>query len=250
MGGLPNLAETGGDSAGSPQDKTLKLTIPKMKRIENDAVPDVAGDDEAKLKGHAGIHLKGTDFSWREGANVYIAGHRLGYAATGNFLAFYNQNKLEKGDEIFVTDSEGNKYTYKVFESFIVDQGEIGLSSPYYWPHCGRPKSIHKERAMSKWKVRGAAVLTAGVMTLAVSAPAMAHTVTAGSGENKVMVGGGMAAAVSGDRMAMAGNGMAGVMSGGRMVMAGNGAMPKMMSGAMTPSMMNGHMMAADSSAR
>ena len=128
LGGLPNLADTGGDSAGGPQDKTLKLTVPEMKRIENDAVPDAAGDDEEKLKGYAGIHLKGTGFPWQDEANVYIAGHRLGYPGTDSFLAFYDQNRLEKGDEIFVTDSEGNEYTYRVFESFIVDPSELWVT--------------------------------------------------------------------------------------------------------------------------
>lgn len=130
LGGLPNLAETGGDSAGGPEDKTLKLTIPKMNRIEDDAVPDAEGDDEEKLKGYAGIHLKGTGFPWQEEANVYIAGHRLGYPGTDSFLAFYDQNKLEKGDEVFVTDSEGTKYTYRVFESFIVDPSELWVTEP------------------------------------------------------------------------------------------------------------------------
>ncbi len=130
LGDLPTLADTGGDSAGGPRDKTLKLTIPKMSRIENDAVPDAAGDDEEKLKGYAGIHLKGTGFPWQEEANVYIAGHRLGYPGTDSFLAFYDQNKLEKGDEIFVSDSEGNKYTYRVFESFIVDPSEVWVTEP------------------------------------------------------------------------------------------------------------------------
>jgi sortase A len=127
---VPNLAETGGDSAGGPEDKTLKLTIPKMKRIENDAIPDAAGDDEAKLKGYAGIHLKGTGFPWQEGANVYIAGHRLGYPGTDSFLAFYDQDKLKKDDEIYVTDSEGRKYTYRVFKSFVVDPTDVWVTKP------------------------------------------------------------------------------------------------------------------------
>lgn len=97
---------------------------------------------------------------------------------------------------------------------------------------------------MNRWKVRGAAALTAGVMMLAVSAPAMAHT-AGGSGENMAMAGGGTTCPMSGDRMDMAGNGMAGMMSGGRM-MAGEGMMPMMMSGAM----MHEQMMAAGSSAQ
>jgi hypothetical protein len=103
---------------------------------------------------------------------------------------------------------------------------------------------------MNRWKARMAAVLTAGVMMLAVSAPAMAHTVSTGSGGNMAMAGDGMASAMSGDRMVMAGNGMAGMMSGDRMMMVGDGTMP-MMGGAMMPSMMAAHqMMAAGSPAQ
>jgi sortase A len=130
LGDLPTLADTGGDSAGGPQDATLELTVPKMKRLENDTIPDAAGDDEEKLKGYAGIHLKGTGFPWEEGANVYIAGHRLGYPGTDSFLAFYDQNKLEEGDEVFVTDSGGTRYTYRVFESFIVGPSELWVTEP------------------------------------------------------------------------------------------------------------------------
>lgn len=126
----PTLAETGGDLALGPEDKTLKLTVPKMKRIKNDAVPDAAGDDEAKLKNYAAIHLKGTGFPWQKGANTYIAGHRLGYPGTDSFLAFYDQNKLKKGDKIYVTDSEGTRYTYRVYKSFVVDPTELWVTKP------------------------------------------------------------------------------------------------------------------------
>jgi len=126
----PTLAETGGNLALGPEDKTLKLTVPKMKRIKNDAVPDAAGDDEAKLENYAAIHLKGTGFPWQKGANTYIAGHRLGYPGTDSFLAFYDQNKLKKGDKIYVTDSEGTRYTYRVYKSFVVDPTELWVTKP------------------------------------------------------------------------------------------------------------------------
>lgn len=103
---------------------------------------------------------------------------------------------------------------------------------------------------MKSWRARTAAALTAGVMMFAVSAPAMAHTVTAGSGDNMAMAGDGIGSTMSGDRMIMAGNGMAGMMNGDRMMMVGDGAMPMMMSGAMMPSMMDWQMMAADSPAQ
>ena len=85
-------------AAEGPEDETLTLTIPKMDRIEDDAVPDATGDDEGALRENAAIHLKGTGFPWENEANVYLAGHRLGYPGTDSFLAFWDQNKLEKGD--------------------------------------------------------------------------------------------------------------------------------------------------------
>lgn len=114
----------------APEDKTLKITIPKMSRIENDTIPYTTGDDEAALKANAGIHLKGTGFPWEDEANVYIAGHRLGFPGTDSFLAFYDQQKLENGDEIYVTDAEGNRYTYRVFEEFVVQPEDVYVTQP------------------------------------------------------------------------------------------------------------------------
>jgi sortase A len=118
------------DAVGGPKDKTLSLTIPKMSRIEDDTVPDATGDDENALRKNAAIHLKGTGFPWEEEANVYLAGHRLGYPGTDSFLAFYDLNKLEKGDEVFVEDAEGKKYTYRVFKELVVGPTEVWVTEP------------------------------------------------------------------------------------------------------------------------
>ena len=129
---VPDLGTAQDQYAASegPADKTLTVTIPKMNQIENDAVPDAAGGDEQALKESAAIHLKGTGFPWQQEANVYLAGHRLGYPSTGSFLAFYDLNKLENGDKAFVTDSEGTEYTYEVFEEFVVGPEEISVTEP------------------------------------------------------------------------------------------------------------------------
>jgi sortase A len=117
-------------TAGGPEDKTLEITIPKMRQIEGDTVPDTTGDDERALKENAAIHLKGTGFPWQQEANVYLAGHRLGYPTTDSFLAFYDLNKLKKGDKAFVTDSEGTKYTYEVFKEFVVEPSDLYVTEP------------------------------------------------------------------------------------------------------------------------
>jgi sortase A len=107
-------------STAGPADKTLELTVPAMSRVENDDVPYTAGDDEEALKSHAAIHLEGTGFPWDREANVYIAGHRLGYPSTESWLTFWDLDKVVVGDEIYVTDSEGTKYTYEVYKTFVV----------------------------------------------------------------------------------------------------------------------------------
>lgn len=113
-----------------PQDKTLKLTIPAMKRVDNSTVPDASGTDREKLDSHTAIHLAGTGFPWQQEANVYIAGHRLGYPRTDSFLAFYDLDELEGGDEVFVKDSTGKKYTYKVFKKTVVSPANLQVTEP------------------------------------------------------------------------------------------------------------------------
>ncbi|HVF02945.1 MAG TPA: class E sortase [Rubrobacteraceae bacterium] len=116
------------EAAEGPEDKTLKVTIPALARVDNATVPDADGDDEEALGDHAAIHLKGTGFPWQEEANVYLAGHRLGYPVTDSFLAFWDLNNLRSGDEIYVEDADGEEYTYRVFHSFVVDPTDISIT--------------------------------------------------------------------------------------------------------------------------
>ena len=117
-------------ASGVPEDETLRITIPKMARIEDDAIPTTAGDDEAALKEHAAIHLEGTGFPWDEEANVYIAGHRLGYPDTNSYLAFWDLDALEDGDEVRVEDADGKEYVYEVFEEFDVAPTDLYVLEP------------------------------------------------------------------------------------------------------------------------
>jgi sortase A len=117
-------------AAEEPEDKTLTLTIPEMARIKNDTVPYAAGTDEQALKENAAIHLKGSGFPWQEEANVYLAGHRLGYPNTDSFLAFWDLNKLEEGDKVFLTDADGTKYTYEVFREMVVAPSDLSVTEP------------------------------------------------------------------------------------------------------------------------
>jgi sortase A len=118
------------EAASGPADQTLWLTVPKMARVFNAAIPTGEGNDEAKLKDYAAIHLEGTGFPWEAGANVYIAGHRLGYPNSESFLAFYDLDNLEKGDEITVTDADGQAYTYRVSREFVASPADLSVTEP------------------------------------------------------------------------------------------------------------------------
>jgi sortase A len=126
---VPRLADAAAAASG-PEDRTLKLTVPGMSQIENDTVPTVQGTDMQTLGSHAAIHLAGTGFPWEEEANVYLAGHRLGYPRTDSFLAFFDLNKLAVGDPIYVTDANGTKYTYEVFKEFTVSPTDLSVTDP------------------------------------------------------------------------------------------------------------------------
>lgn len=114
----------------APADDTLTLTVPKMERVQEAEIPNGLGNDEALLRENPAIHLEGTGYPWEEEANVYIAGHRLGYKDTGSYLAFYDIDKLENGDEVYITDADGNEYTYEVFEEIVVDPTDLYVLDP------------------------------------------------------------------------------------------------------------------------
>ena len=125
---VPKISSTQEPYIGGPEDKSLTVTIPKMTRVENASVPYTSGDDEPALKEHAAIHLEGTGFPWQAEANVYLAGHRIGYPGYSSFLAFYDLDKLENGDEILVTDANDTTYTYRVFKTFVADPSDLSIT--------------------------------------------------------------------------------------------------------------------------
>ena len=112
-----------------PTDTTLYLTVPKMARVKDLPVYDTPWDDESALEKSA-QHVQGTGFPWHEEANVYIAGHRMGWPGTRSFLVFYDLDALENGDEVYLTDSDGTKYTYEVFNEFVADPFDWGSAEP------------------------------------------------------------------------------------------------------------------------
>ena len=129
--GLVWYAIFGGHTAAAsvPNSASMKLTIPEMSRVKDAPVYTAPANDEASLNDGA-LHVQGTGYPWQSGANVYIAGHRLGYAGTGSYLLFFDLNKLKNGDELYLTDANGTRYTYKVFRVFEVTPNDDSVTRP------------------------------------------------------------------------------------------------------------------------
>jgi sortase A len=113
-----------------PKDKTLKLTIPEMKQIEDDTIPTGLGTNEALFHDHAAVHLRDTGFPWQRIANVYIAGHRIGFPGTDSNLAFYDLGDLKKGDKVYLEDAKGREYTYQVYAKLVVEPANLSVLRP------------------------------------------------------------------------------------------------------------------------
>ena len=114
----------------SPESKLLKLTVPDMKRVEEVPVYDAPKSGYERALHDGLVHVRGTQFPWQKEANVYIAGHRVGYPGTRSNLVFWDLNKLEKGDKIFLTDAEGTRYTYEVFKKRVISPDQVGILRP------------------------------------------------------------------------------------------------------------------------
>lgn len=105
-----------GRDPGGPEDKTLSLDVPEI-GLEDVEIYDSTTEEDLK---RSAIHVPSTGFPWQKGANTYIAGHRIGYPGTGSDEIFYDLDKLEKGDEITVTDADGAEYRYEIFKNEVV----------------------------------------------------------------------------------------------------------------------------------
>ena len=113
----------------APGNSSMTLTVPEMARVDHVPVYTGAAGDKGAL--HDGtLHIKGTGFPWQTGANVYIAGHRMGFPGTKSYLVFWDLNKLKDGDKVILTDANGTKYTYSVFKSFVVNPDAYYVTQP------------------------------------------------------------------------------------------------------------------------
>lgn len=110
----------------APEDPTMRLYVPRL-AIRGDTVAD--GDSEAALA-HGAMKLPSTGYPWQDGANPYIAGHRIGYPGRESRYQFYNLPAMRSGDPIFLRDANGTGYEYRVIEKFAVSPAESWVTEP------------------------------------------------------------------------------------------------------------------------
>jgi sortase A len=101
-----------------PPGAIMSLTVRSM-GLNN--VP-VLNSDSTRALDMGVVHLPDTSLPWSDTPerNVYLAGHRLGWPGTGSHLVFYRLNELGGGERVTLRDRQGNRYDYRVIESFTV----------------------------------------------------------------------------------------------------------------------------------
>ena len=109
-----------------PDDPTLYLSVPRLGLERN----TVRNDDSEVDLGRGAIKLPETSFPWEEGANTYIACHRVGYPLTESHNQCRDLPSMRKGDEVILEDSEGTVYRYRVTETLTVLPHESQVANP------------------------------------------------------------------------------------------------------------------------
>src|SRR5919199_477993 len=121
----PNPAPVAAPAA-NPSSTNMYLSIPKL-GLNNVLVQD--GTTETILSEGVG-HLPGTGYPWIPGSNTYIAGHRLGYPGTPSDHVFWSLPSLVPGDVVYLTDSNGHTYTYRVSKIMEVPPTDLAVAAP------------------------------------------------------------------------------------------------------------------------
>ncbi len=116
-----NLVKTDPDQLSIP---SLRISAP----IQYPTQANEAAYQEALVNGV--VHFPGTAGVGELG-NVYIFGHSSDFAFNkGSYkTVFALLPKIEIDSDIFVSDSNGKQYQYKVFEKFVVEKTDLSVLS-------------------------------------------------------------------------------------------------------------------------
>ena len=118
-----NAQHAGGKGASG----SMSLTVPRL-GLKDVAVP--TGSSQPELDRQGIMRLEGTGVPWQEGSNTFIVGHALGFLRTRVPYAFYELEKMQPGDEIFVEDPTGERYVFRVYDRMTVQPTDYWVTYP------------------------------------------------------------------------------------------------------------------------
>jgi len=97
-------------SVPDPKTDDLWFSIPALGLYDQ----YVTNTNDFSAMDYGAIKLPNSAFPWQDGANTYIAAHRLGWPGTGSYHQFYDLPALQLGDIVYLGDANGTTYTYRV----------------------------------------------------------------------------------------------------------------------------------------
>jgi sortase A len=110
-----------------PEDPTLFLTVPRLGLYGH----TVRNDRSEWAMDLGAIKLPSTGFPWDgEGTNTYIACHRIGWPGTESYNQCLNLPSMQQGDGIFLVDTRGTVYEYRVSEVFPITPSDVWALQP------------------------------------------------------------------------------------------------------------------------
>ena len=114
--------------AAVPDPKTddLWFSIPALGLYDQ----YVTNTSDFSAMDYGAIKLPNSGFPWQEGANTYIAAHRLGWPGTASHHQFYDLPSLQLGDIVYLGDANGTTYTYKVSGFKEIAPNETWVTAP------------------------------------------------------------------------------------------------------------------------
>jgi sortase A len=113
-------------AAPDPPTDDLWFSIPALGLYDN----YVTNTNDFSAMDYGAIKLANSGFPWQDGANTYIAAHRLGWPGTASYHQFYNLPLLGIGDVIYLGDVNGTTYTYRVSGFKEIAPNETWVTGP------------------------------------------------------------------------------------------------------------------------
>jgi sortase A len=110
----------------APPNNNMWMSIPSL-GMQGDTVYN---SSQPSVMDVGAIKLPPTGFPWEDNANTYIAAHRIGYPGTESYNQFYNLPAMQMNDVIYVGDSNGTVYEYRVTNKFAVSPWETWVTEP------------------------------------------------------------------------------------------------------------------------